>query len=74
MLELRHWLHVKVAPRHEVKRFCGTKNRNLQENRFQLWFLVSAETASRYDITRSAALHPEDNALPTDNPPLWLPA
>jgi len=35
---------------------------------------LSCEEYSRYEITRSAALHPEDIAFPTDNPPLWLPA
>lgn len=36
-------------------------------------FPLALELESRYEITRSAASHPLDIALPTDNPPLWLP-
>jgi hypothetical protein len=34
---------------------------------------LSSAEEFKWEITRSAALHPEAIALPTDNPPLWLP-
>ena len=35
--------------------------------------ILSSEEFSRYEIARLATLNPEDIALPTDSPPLWLP-
>jgi hypothetical protein len=35
--------------------------------------ILSSAEEFKWEITRSAALHPEAIALPTDNPPLWLP-
>lgn len=36
-------------------------------------FSLSPGYESRYEITDSAALHPEDIAFPIESPPLWLP-
>lgn len=37
-------------------------------------FALLPEQESRYESTRSAAWQPVEMALPTDNPPLWLPS
>lgn len=52
MFELRHWLHVEVATRHEVRRFCRPKNSKLQEMSTR----DEKELANQYQVMRKVPL------------------